>query len=163
EATGGRSPFVYQVSQVFPLENRGRPYRGSGPRQDGGPSCHHLNFLRMKPAIPTSEVTRAAWDWVAAPGARPQLLARPVQYLKDLAIHQEGNFGGRQRLLAFGQRIEPEIGIGQHFEQIACGGSEACLGLLDIIGYAFLRREGGVPRHALKIDRGDAEPFLKFE
>ena len=47
-------------------------------------------------------------------------------------------------------------------KQLARGGPKACLRLRDIIGYAFLRCEGGVPRHALEFDRGDAELFLKF-
>jgi hypothetical protein len=89
--------------------------------------------------------------------------SRLLQRLENLAVHQERDFGGGERFLAFGQRIEPEIGVGQHFEQIPCGGPKAGLGLLYIVGYAFLGGKGRMPLHALEFDSGNADPFLKFE
>ena len=58
---------------------------------------------------------------------------RRVEDLEYLAIHQQGNFLGRQRLLAFRQRIEPKIRVRQHAKQIARDSSEAGFWFLHIV------------------------------
>lgn len=78
----------------------------------------------------TNSTCRASWSCRYIVAQAPRLSRGLNRHVKDLATHEESDLGGGQRLLTFGQRIEPEIRVRQHFEQIARGGAKAHLRLL---------------------------------
>ena len=83
--------------------------------------------------------------------------ARGFDQFEYFAAHQQSQFGGRQRLLAFAQRVQPEIRARQHLKQIFGDSAEADLGLLDIVGDAALGGESRMPSQSLEFDGGDIE------
>ena len=89
---------------------------------------------------------------------REVISALPLECCK-FSAPQSGDFSGGQRLLTFRQRIEPEIGIGQHLEQMARDGPEADFRLLEVVGNPASGGESRVPFHALEFDRRNIDFF----